>query len=132
MSASWEGGGLFSCTNDIGGCLYGLLCPICVYGATDDIINGGGCVTPALMFYCCTPCVLCCVAPGRRKKLRESLGGLPEEPCNDCVAWVCCPNCANCEEARELAKRGVSNNNEFQSLAANTQTAANEAAGVAA
>ena len=27
------------------------------------------------------------------------------EPCGDCMVWVCCPACANCQESRELKVR---------------------------
>ena len=82
------------------GC-FGHFCAPCTYGQTSEIVGEGSCFTQALMLICCTPCVQCCMAPARRGKIRGALGGLPEEPLGDCLAWVCCPNCANCQEARE-------------------------------
>ena len=87
------------------GC-FGHFCAPCTYGQTSEIVGEGSCFTQALMVICCSPCVQCCMAPARRAKLRgafelDETQGMTS-PMGDCLTWVCCPNCANCQEAREL------------------------------
>merc|ERR1711988_1672316 len=112
---------LFGCCNDVPICLKGWCCPGCVYGEVDDIMGEGGCVMGCIKFYLCTPCVSCCIAPGRRGKLRQHLDIDDGECGGDCVTWVCCGGLANCQERRELQARNVSNNDEYK--AGGTQAA---------
>jgi len=55
-----------------------------------------------MLFQFCLPVALICCAPGRRTKIRNDLGGLPQEPVGDWLVWCFCPTCANCQEGREL------------------------------
>ena len=114
MAGAWQTG-LFGCFDDIGVCCFGYCCAPCQYGATSEIMGVGSCCVQTMLVAFCPACVMCCIAPGRRSALRAGLGGLPEEPCGDCVAWVCCSACANCQEARELKMRRIEGPAEYKS-----------------
>merc|ERR1719453_825814 len=103
---------LFGCFDNINICLYGWCCAPCLYGSTNGLIEEGGCMMAALTMWCCGPCTICCCAPGRRKKIR-AVGDLPEEPCGDCVVWICCPSCANCQEYNELFERNIEKQSDY-------------------
>merc|ERR1711965_717767 len=65
----------------IPGCMYGWCCAPCVYGETHAIMGTGSCCMAAASVMLCSPCVVCCQAPGRRTGMRGALGNLPAEPC---------------------------------------------------
>merc|ERR1711918_158272 len=76
-----------------------------------------------LKFALCPGCTTCCSAPGRRTKIRNNFA-LPEEPCGDCIVWVCCGGLANCQERRELAMRQCNTETDFKNVGANQGGAA--------
>merc|ERR1711966_329183 len=112
----WQASG-FGCFSNIGNCMMGWCCPCVLYGKTNDILEENTCLSASAFFCCLTWCTICCYAPGRRERMREVLN-LPAAPCNDCIFWVCCPHCANCQEANELAARGITKHNEWASSVA--------------
>merc|ERR1711998_43059 len=112
----WKAGSVFGCFNDISSCCYGYCCFPCAYGSVSDKVDGS-CVTACLLANFCTLCTVCCIAPGRRKTIRDKLA-LDEAPCSDCITWVCCPTCANCQEARELKLRNINSRTDFDSSGA--------------
>ena len=57
----------------VAGC-YGMFCCPCQFGDTSRILGSADCFTACAAISFCTPCVLCCAAPGRRGKLRSALG----------------------------------------------------------
>merc|ERR1719197_991257 len=103
---------LFDCCSDPTLCLYGWCCGPCVYGETDDIMGEGSCMMGALKVIFCGSCTVCCIAPGRRERLRQHFSIEPE--CmGDCVTWICCPGLANCQERRELKMRNCTTNEDY-------------------
>lgn len=69
------------------GC-FGMCCMPCQYGQTSEIIGAGGCAMQTIMMALCPTCVQCCMAPGRRGKLRQDLGALAVRPaCSLCWAY---------------------------------------------
>merc|ERR1719247_1458340 len=69
---------LFDCCSDPTLCLYGWCCGPCVYGETDDIMGEGSCMMGALKVIFCGSCTVCCIAPGRRERLRQHFSIEPE------------------------------------------------------
>lgn len=117
--------GIYGCCEDPPSCCYGMFCCPCQFGDTSRILGSADCFTACAAISFCTPCVLCCAAPGRRGKLRSALGvngvALPAEPCGDCYVWAifpCCAPLANCQEARELKMRSIANNADMQNFKA--------------
>lgn len=52
-------------------------------------------------------CGCCCIIHTiQRGQLREKYR-LEEDICGDCLITCCCPQCAMCQEARELKARGM-------------------------
>merc|ERR1711907_181910 len=100
---------LFSCFDDCGLCCKGYCCPGCIFGETADIMGEMECWQGCLLMHCCGICTICCVAPGRRTRLREHLKIGEDWSCmdNDCATWICCAGCANCQERRELEYRSL-------------------------
>merc|ERR1712188_222043 len=121
MGDDWQAG-LFGCFDDIGVCCYGYCCGPCLYGDTNEILEKGSCMKAGALACCCGLCTVCCYAPGRRADLRGKLG-LAEQPCGDCIVWVCCPSCANCQEWNELKKRSITNVDELTNSAQAVATA---------
>merc|ERR1711988_492174 len=109
---------LFGCMEDITSCCMGSFCPCLQYAEVNDIVEEGSYAKACLLMWCCQACTICCIAPGRRGTIRKAMPDeLDEEPCGDCLVWVCCPSCASCQEFRELKlQRSLSSNAEFMSV----------------
>ena len=108
-------GGIFSCHEDIGTCLYGLCCPCCLFGRNANAIDGSNCFTMACSYCCLDLCLLCfLVHKTKREKLRNEYD-LIEEP-NDCLATWIFSYCALCQESRELSAHGESSSSVWRSV----------------
>ena len=112
--AEWQAGGILNCFGDIPVCCYGYCCGACMHGQNVEIIDGTSCIMTTALTLLCGPCTICCIAPGKRDLLIKNFGLAPDGMCSSsCMAWVCCPTCTNCQEARELKSRNVTTNDEF-------------------
>merc|ERR1711990_999491 len=123
----WKASG-FGCFSNIKNCMLGWCCPCVLYGQTNDILEEHTCMSAGAVFCCLPWCTICCYAPGRRGKMRETLN-LPESPCNDCLWWICCPHCANCQEANELKERNIT---DYKTWANTVEAKKNDASKAAA
>merc|ERR1711861_105801 len=83
-----------------------------------------------LMYHFCGPCTVCCYAPERRKEKFIAAFGLNSGSIceSECLTWVCCGHCANCQEARELSKRNLTDHASYSSGASAVGKAAGGAA----
>ncbi|CAF1097828.1 unnamed protein product [Didymodactylos carnosus] len=102
MSGQW-GSSLFACFDDKNLCLKGAFCPCLVFGENQEKL--GGDYTKEAVLYCLIGALYAAVT-NKRRDLRQRYG-LVEDP-NDFLATCCCGGCANCQEAREIQKRGGS------------------------
>lgn len=97
---NWSSG-LCSCCEDFGICIYGAVCPCCLYGRNSEKIGDGTCLGNCLCYLFCFPC---CQQTKTRYLIRKKYN-LKDEPCGDCcISWFCIL-CGLCQEAREIKYR---------------------------
>jgi len=115
-STNWNNG-FYDCFGDMETCLCVSCCTPCAYGQMMEMLQKGsnessgmGDSSVCCTYYCYSaipyggPCIVANYAGGNRKKIREKFG-LKEEPCNDCMAHLCCNCCATIQEMREVKYR---------------------------
>ena len=100
--------------------VYSCCCFPFAFGGTSRNLDNTSCVNLHCCAACVCPClVACCVAPGRRERIRQAFKfpGESEDgtPCgSDCMYWSCCPCCAQSQESHEFKARGVESYMNFQ------------------
>lgn len=98
---------LFGCFDDMGICCCGFWCLPCLFGDNAEKIDGSSCVGMSLLYWLLGSCYVCWVPHMMKRKALRQKYRLRPEPCNDCLATLCCSGCAVCQEARELKARGL-------------------------
>lgn len=90
------GSGLFSCFQDVSGCLFGAICPCILLCNISNRLDEG------YLFPCCCGNV----APlALRAKVRYE-GNIQGSLCNDALVAMCFGSCALCQMDRELKAAG--------------------------
>lgn len=102
MYGSWDYS-LFGCFGDFPVCLIGTFCPAVLYGQTQDIMKGLGCLVPCLL-YTLMPCFRPCVGAANRSDVRAYAGGIHGSQCKDCGIHCFCSCCALIQEHRQALR----------------------------
>ncbi|XP_054996627.1 placenta-specific gene 8 protein-like [Sorex araneus] len=88
MSSDWQTGA-FDCCSDMGVCLCGTFCALCL-----------SCQIASDMNECCL-----CGASVAMRTLYRTRYGIPGSICNDFLMLAFCPNCALCQLKRDINRR---------------------------
>lgn len=94
---------LCDCTKDLGVCLFAIFVPLgmfCIQAKAVELVKKEGIVVPCLLGSC-----LGCIGGAINRSIIRHALDIKGNLITDCLVWTCFPQCASCQEYREVKKR---------------------------